>query len=207
MPAWPGYVWGVLAAAALLVIGLLWRLLRAWRLARARRRLEAAITGASVESLRDRLVPDGAGGAGMLHVDYLLLTARCLLVVDVRDIPGNIFGGEQMTDWTVMSGAYRDTFRNPLHALYDRIAAVRALCPDVPVEGRVLFTARGKFPKGMPPLTLLVDSLQAQFSAEDARAARNATGALRDAWQRLVATSQQGQPAHKASFLRDLVQG
>jgi hypothetical protein len=207
MPIWPSHVWGLLAAVSLLVIGLLWRLVRAWRLARARRRLVAAITGASVESMRDMLVPDGGGGGGMLHVDYLLLTARCLLVIDVRDIPGNIFGGEQMTDWTVMSGAYRDTFRNPLHALYDRIAAVRALCPDVPVEGRVLFTARGKFPKGMPPLTLLVDSLQAQFSAEDARAARHATGALRDGWHRLVAASQQGQPAQKASFLRDLVRG
>jgi hypothetical protein len=62
-----------------------------------------------------------------------------------------------------MNGASRTTFQNPQHALYDRVAAVRALAGELPVEGRVLFTRRAKFPKGLPRWTLMVDSLRAEF--------------------------------------------
>ena len=52
-------------------------------------------------------------------------------------------------------------------ALYDRIAAVKAVAGDVPVEGRIVFTGRGKFPKGLPKWTLMVDSLRAEFPPVD----------------------------------------
>ena len=81
-----------------------------------------------IEHLHNVLVPDGMGAA--MHVDYLLLTSRGVVVIDLRDVRGNIFGGDQMTEWTVMSGASRYTFQNPQHALYDRVAAVRALAGD-----------------------------------------------------------------------------
>ena len=70
-----------------------------------------------------------------------------------------------MAEWTVMDGAQRFTFTNPQSALYDRIAAVKAVAGDVPVEGRVVFTRRGKFPKGI-----------AQVDAD----ARCAAGRVRD---------------------------
>ncbi len=73
--------------------------------------------------LRDILIPDGSGG--QLHIDFLLLTGRGLLVVDYRDVEGVVFGGEHMREWAVMNGSERSTFLNPLEALYDRIAAVR----------------------------------------------------------------------------------
>jgi len=83
--------------------------------------------------------------------------------VDLRDVQGNIFGGDQMAEWTVMDGPRRFTFPNPQSALYDRIAAVRGVAGEVPVEGRIVFTRRGKFPKGLPKFTLMVDSLNAEF--------------------------------------------
>jgi len=61
---------------------------------------------------------------------------------------GNIFGGDQMTEWTVMDGPQRFTFTNPQGALYDRIAAVRAVGGEAPTEGRIVFTKRGNFPRG-----------------------------------------------------------
>ena len=39
---------------------------------------------------------------GRLHVDFLLLTQRGILVLDLREVPGMIFGGDQMNDWAVM---------------------------------------------------------------------------------------------------------
>jgi hypothetical protein len=48
---------------------------------------------------------------------------------------------------------------NPLESLYDRVAAVRLLAGDVPVEGRIVFTDRGRFPKGRPPHVSRLGSL------------------------------------------------
>lgn len=146
------------AAAALGGLVVLWR----WdRRRRSRAARAAAVTRCGVEYLRDVLVPDGQGSA--LHVDFLLLTARGVVVIDLRDVAGNIFGGDQMSEWTVMQRAHRFTFVNPQTGLYDRIAAVRALAPDLPVEGRIVFTPRGRFPKGLPRHTLMLESLPAEF--------------------------------------------
>src|SRR4030081_4094221 len=123
--------------------------------------LRTAVTAAGSDHLVDMLVPDGMGGG--FHVDFLLLTTRGILVIDLRDVQRNICGGDQMAEWTVMDGPRRFTFTNPQSALYDRIAAVRGVAGEVPVEGRIVFTRRGKFPKGLPKFTLMVYSLNADF--------------------------------------------
>ena len=122
---------------------------RRWGRYRARRQLIRSFEAVSAAVLRDVLIPDGSGG--QLHIDFLLLTGRGLLVVDYRDVEGVVFGGEHMREWAVMDGSRRSTFLNPLEALYDRIAAVRLLAGEVPVDGRIIFTSRSKFPKGRPP--------------------------------------------------------
>ena len=99
-------------------------------------------------------------------------------MIDLRDVQGNIFGGDQMAEWTVMDGPQRFTFTNPQSALYDRIAAVKAVAGDVPVEGRIVFTRRGKFPKGLPKWTLMVDSLRAEFPTADFECARRGRSAV-----------------------------
>lgn len=163
--------------SAALAIGLLLLLWRWYRRRRARAALLAAVTGGAFEYLRDVLVPDGQGGS--LHADFLLLTARGCIVVDMRNIAGNIFGGDQMTAWTVMHREQRYTIANPQTGLYDRIAVVRALVTELPVEGRVVFTPRGRFPKGLPRFTLMLASMATDFSPAE----RAQSGALPDAWR------------------------
>jgi hypothetical protein len=165
----------VVATCAVAFAGfLLWR----WEHGRRMREARAlAVTSCGFEFLRDVLVPDGQDTP--LHVDFLLLTARGVVVIDLRDIAGNIFGGDQMTSWTVMHRAQRHTFVNPQTALYDRIAAVRALAQDLPVEGRIVFTGRGKFPKGLPRHVLMLESLPSEFPSSD----RDAMGALLERWR------------------------
>ena len=173
------------AIGALLLIALLLVLWRWYRRRRARAALLAAITGGAFEHLRDVLVPDGQGGS--LHVDFLLLTARGCVIIDMRHIDGNIFGGDQMTEWTVMHRDQRYTFANPQTSLYDRIAVVRALIAELPVEGRVVFSPRGRFPKGLPRYTLMLASLVAEFPPAE----REQSGAVPETWRadwaRLVA--------------------
>jgi hypothetical protein len=91
-----------------------------------------------------------------------------------------------MSEWTVM-GRRRYTFDNPQPALYDRIAAVKALVGDVPVEGRLLFSNLGKFTKGKPKYVMMLDGIEVEFPAVD----RTNTdfpeyAAYTDAWNRLV---------------------
>jgi Nuclease-related domain len=190
----PPITWALLLLAAGVVLALYW----AWRWQRhfrARRALRAAVTGGAADHLSDALVPDGMGGG--YHVDYLLLTMRGVVVVDLRDVRGNIFGGDQMAEWTVMDGARRFTFTNPQGALYDRIAAVKAIAGDIPVEGRIVFTRRGKFPKGLPKWTLMVDALRAEFPAVEYQSQAEATAPLSEGWRRL-------KQAVKPSYMADM---
>jgi hypothetical protein len=168
-----------LLAIVLVAAGLLALLFLSWRWDRRRRQRlvrAQAVTRCGYEYLRDVLVPDGQGST--LHVDFLLLTGRGLVVIDLRDVRGNIFGGDQMNEWTVMQRSHRFTFPNPQTGLYDRIAAVRALAPEVPIDGRAVFTSSGHFPKGLPRHTLMLDSLAAEFPTSD----RQAMSVLLERW-------------------------
>jgi hypothetical protein len=172
---WPlvGSVVGGALLIALLLLGWRW-----YRRRRATAALVAAMTVGAFEFQREVLMPDPQGQ--LLHVDYLLLTARGIVVVDYRNVRGNVFGGDQMNDWTVIDGARRFTFANPQAALYDRMAAVRALATDTPVEGRIVFGRRAKFPKGLPTHSCKLASLAADFPAAD----RQTVGTLPDVWMR-----------------------
>jgi len=155
-----------------------------WRRYRARRALLERIESVATEYLMDVVLPDGNGG--WFHVDFLLLTAAGLVVLDLRDLPGLIFGSEQMTEWTVMHKNQRSTFPNPLGSLYDRVAVVRQLAGDtVPVEGRVVFTDRGTFPKGHPRSVTRLASLATELPPLGPLGAEAARAHLGPAWERV----------------------
>jgi len=164
------------AAAVIALVAWLYLLLRAYR---NRKAIEAAIGSVAYEMLKNVLIPNGNGG--QIHVHYLLLTQRGLLVADLLDRPGAIFGGDQMIEWTAIGKKRRYTFPNPQHALYDRMAAVRLLTGEVPVEGRLLFTLRSEFPKGKPRNVLRIDDLTDDFPPVD-KARGNITAAFGDVW-------------------------
>src|SRR5580692_10058394 len=149
-PQWLG-----LGAVLLLLLALgVWGIRSYQRRAR-RKALLARLERVAYQAAHQVLVPDGMGG--FIHIDHLLLTPRGVLVLDTRRVAGLIFGGDQMSDWTVMGRGRRFTFDNPQPALYDRIAAVKAIAGEVPVEGRLLFSNVGKFTKGIPKWVVMLD--------------------------------------------------
>jgi hypothetical protein len=176
----PPITWVLVVGAVAFGWALSW-LWRWYRKRSARHALFATITAVAVDHLIDVLVPYGMGG--FFHVDFVLLTPRAVVVIDLRDVQGNVFGGDQMNEWTVMDGAHRYTFVNPQNALYDRIAAVKALAGDMPVEGRILFTRRAKFPKGLPKWTLMLDSLSTEFPRVDPALMSSATERFGEGWR------------------------
>ena len=156
---------------------------RTWMMRRKDARRVARITSGAADYLRNVLVPDGNGGD--YHLDFVLLTSRGVVIIDMRDIIGNVFGGDQMTDWTLIEGARRTTFVNPQSGLYDRIASVKAIAVDTPVEGRIVFTKRAKFPKGLPRFTVMLESVAAEFPRLGAAELDIAVSKYRPGWQRL----------------------
>ena len=173
----PSWAWP--AAIVLLVVAAgIWGYLQ-FRAYRQRRAIDAAIASIAYEMMKNVLLPNGNGG--QIHIHYLLLTQRGLLVLDLLDLPGAIFGGDQMIEWTVIGKKRRFTFANPQHSLYDRMAAVRLLTGDVPVEGRVLFTVRSDFPKGKPRNVTRIDSITADYPIVDP-ARGNIAAAFGDVW-------------------------
>ena len=181
----PLWLW-VLAGAGLLgVAGYYAReLIRARR---ARQAIDNVISSVAFDELRNVLVPTGTGE--QIHVNYLLMTQRGLLVIDLFDVAGVIFAAEKMEQWSVFGPKRHFTFSNPLPMLYDRVAAVRHIAGDVPVEGRIVFSMRGEFPKGRPEQVLRLDSLQEEFPAVE-RGAGGAAAAFAAVWERVTKAAQ-----------------
>jgi hypothetical protein len=159
-PRWIAIGVGVVAVAIGAAFGV-----RAYRRRARRLALIKRLERISLQAVHQVEVPDGMGG--FIHIDHLLLTSQGILLLDTRRIPGLIFGGDQMSEWTVMGRKRRYTFENPQPALYDRVAAVKALVGEVPVEGRLLFSNVGKFTKGKPKWVMMEAGLDVEFPVVD----------------------------------------
>jgi hypothetical protein len=178
-------IWIVVAVLVLLLAGLAFWGVRTYQRRARRKAVLARLERVAFDAVHQVLVPDGMGG--FIHVDHLLMTTRGVLVLDTRRVAGLIFGGDQMSDWTVMGRSRRYTFDNPQPALYDRIAAVKALAGDVPVEGRILFSNVGKFTKGFPKWVLMLDGIEVEFPVVDpSQRSTPAFAEYAEAWSRLV---------------------
>ncbi len=143
-------------------------------------RLQKVLNEISHDRIDGLVIPNGDDGE--IQIDHLLLTSQGLLIVDIKDVVGTVFGSDKMQDWTVISEERRYTFPNPQTALYDRIAAVRHIVRQVPVEGRLLFLDTAEFTKGVPDLVSDLDTLVEQFGEPDKNAAKFKLEAFKPHW-------------------------
>jgi len=164
--------------AVVLALLLLWLLYR--KLRSRKRTLAGVLSEISYDRIDDLVIPNG--DEGEILIDHLLLTSRGLLIVDIKDVVGTVFGSDKMQDWTVIGVDRRYTFSNPQHALYDRIAALKNIVKQVPVAGRILFLDGGEFTKGVPELVCDLDDLLYEFGDEDKSAAATKIEAFKPHW-------------------------
>ena len=169
------WFWPALATAVLLLAVLLW--------IRFRRRtpLESALAEIAYERIEGLVIP--SADEGEIQIDQLLLTTQGLLILEIKDVRGIVFGSDKMSDWTVIADDRRFTFPNPQPALYDRIAAVRQIVRQVPVEGRVVFLDGAEFTKGVPSLACNLEQLVADFGEADKNAAKFKIEAFKPHWE------------------------
>ncbi len=171
----------ILPLVAVLILLVAWLVYR--RVRASRRGLDRILNDIAFARQDAIVLPNGDDG--VIQIDHLLLTAKGLLILHVKDAPGTVFGAEKMQDWTVMSPERRYTFANPLPALYDRIAAVRQIVTDVPVEGRILFMDGAEFTKGTPKLVRLPAELCDEFGEADKAEAKRKVEAFKPHWERI----------------------
>jgi len=154
---------------------------------RGDRSLSKIFSAIAFERLEGLVVPNGDDGE--IQIDHLLLTANGLLIIDVKDVVGTVFGSDKMQDWTVINDERRFTFANPQPALYDRIAAIRAIVRQVPVTGRVLFLDGASFTKGVPNLVCKFDELLEEFGDGDKASAKMKIEAFKPHWEQIRASA------------------
>ena len=171
--------WIALAAAFVLLVG--WLAWRRWR--RPGSDTRSVLKSVSVALLHDVLVPDGMGG--QIYVDHLLLTSRGIAVIDVKDFAGAVFASDRMQEWTVIGEGRRFGFPNPQGTLLDRIAAVRQLVSNVPVEGHIVFGNEADFSKGRPRHVILARELERHFGKPGAADRERLTEAYAPHWARI----------------------
>jgi len=182
LPLWLWVLFGLGLVAAAIYYA------RAWLLqVRARKAIDNVISSVAYDELRNVLLPTGTGD--QIHVHYLLLTQRGLLVIDLFDVQGVVFAGEKMAQWSVFGPKRHFTFTNPLPMLEDRVMAVRHLVGDAPVEGRIVFSMRSEFPKGKPESVIRLDELQDTFPVVE-RSPAGVAAAFAPVWERIKQASQ-----------------
>jgi len=190
MPA--GFSGLYLLPVLLIVLLLIWLFVRA-RQGRARS-LDQVLDMIAFDRIQDLVIPNA--DEGEILIDHLVLTAQGLLIVDVKEVSGAVFGSDKMQDWTVISEDHRFTFANPQPALYDRIAAVRQIVRQVPVAGRIVFLDGASFTKGIPGLVIGLDDLLEEFGEDDKAAAKIKIEAFRPHWE-LIQTRVEVPARHK----------
>jgi hypothetical protein len=166
-----------IGAIAVVIVLLGWWLYRRNRDGNRLKRILAEISHDRIDGL---VIPNGDDGE--IQIDHLLLTTQGLLIVDIKDAVGTVFGGDKLKEWTVISEERRYTFANPQEALYDRIAAVGHIVRQVPVAGRILFLDGAEFTKGIPSLVTNLDELLGEFGEPDKAAAKFKIEAFKPHW-------------------------
>lgn len=151
---------------------------------RRRRTLDALLRKIGWAQLADVVIPDDVEGE--IHLDLALLTLRGILVLEVRHISGTLFWGDQLAQWTVLDGARRTVFDNPLPGLQARRHAVHALAPRVPVDGRILLVGDVQISGETPPGVVLLDDIVTEYPA---RGRTRPSPELKQAWQSLKAAA------------------
>lgn len=168
------------------LLGAVLLLLLVWYVYRRRNsggQLQRVLNDIGYDRIEGLVIPNGDDGE--IQIDYLLLTSQGLLILHIKDVDGAVFGSDKMQDWTVIGADRRYTFANPQPALYDRIAAVRQIVRQVPVEGRVLFLDGAEFTKGVPGLVCNLEQLLDDFGESDKAAAQRKIEAFKPYWERI----------------------
>jgi len=96
--------------------------------------------------------------------DYLVLTQLGILVIEIKDYSGHIFGAEKIDEWTQIIDRKSYKFSNPFFDLDYKIELLKDLNKELRIDGVILFTDEADFPKGCPDNVINLKNLKDHYS-------------------------------------------
>jgi len=151
----PRYLSAIASGIVALILFFIWLRYRSKH--RYERQLRKQVKKLAVDFKRDVYLPDGLGES--VFIEYLVLSHYGILVLNVQNYPGILFGGDNVDLWTQVDNHKSYKFDNPLPYNEICITAVKQLAPGCQINGQVVFTHAGEFPKGKPDGVSLTSEL------------------------------------------------
>lgn len=109
------------------------------------------------DETKEFIIPDGIGG--ILEIEHLILLDQGFLLIQIYPMAGNIFGAENIEQWSQIIAGKSFKFYNPLRHMRTLQQALQALAPEIPIFSRIIFTDGATFPKGKPEEVSVLESL------------------------------------------------
>jgi len=110
----------------------------------------------------ENVILDG-GPDDYAQFDYLLLTDKGIVILDIKDYAGHIFGADKINEWTQIINRRSYKFANPFFELSHKIELVKGINKDINVSGLILFTDEADFPKGCPDSVIALKTLKDNY--------------------------------------------
>jgi hypothetical protein len=129
---------------------------------RHERHVDAVIRSLGLPFIKDVVLPDGVDG--LVFVDYLLLTPKGVVALDIQQQEGVLFGGDTVDQWSQVVHNRTYKFPNPVYDHQTRLQALKWNAKalgndDLAVWGWVVFSNAGNFPKGIPKGVRMIDDV------------------------------------------------
>lgn len=115
------------------------------------------------DEVKKIIIPDGIGG--ILEVEHLILLEQGFLLIQTYPMAGNLFGADNIDQWSQIVAGKSFKFSNPLRHMCTSRQALQALAPKTPIFSRVIFTDGAIFPKGKPDDVSVLISLSLDLEA------------------------------------------
>jgi hypothetical protein len=138
--------------------------------ARHERHVDEVIRSLALPFIKDIVLPDGVDG--LVFMDYVLLTPKGVVALDIHHQEGVLFGGDAVDQWSQVVRNRTYKFPNPLYDHETRIQALKwnakeLNCDDLEVSGWVVFSNAGNFPKGIPKGVRMIDDVAKELGGPE----------------------------------------
>jgi len=144
--------------------------------------LNSILKPISKGEIKHIVIPDGIGG--LLEINHIVLLDQGLLLIDSLISQGNVFGGDNLDEWTQISKGRSFQFANPLRRLKTSKQALSALAPNIPIFYHIVFSDDTVFPRGKPDFVSVLNSLQQDL--EYLRSEPMIMAKSKQAWERIL---------------------
>jgi len=103
------------------------------------------------------------GGEQYAFFDYLLLSRKGIVALEIKNFSGHIYAAPGINEWTQIIERKSYKFTNPFFDLEQKIDLLKQIVPEQDISGMILFAEQADFPKGRPDNVVRINELIGRF--------------------------------------------